>query len=191
MKSHQRPSRRSRLLKQRFSSTSVTGTSKNLYLSSTSLRARTQGDTHHFAGDASAPLRSTGSSETEDYSEPESAYRSRADNSTFSSRVEARTLHYASLPPSPLLPSTPSHSFSAPLPPEPEPPAPPRSRSLSPSHSSASPFSLWDYLREEIWATDFDSHQELKWDRVSNFLSIPLAMEKVTSLPYIHNIDGH
>jgi hypothetical protein len=41
------------------------------------------------------------------------------------------------------------------------------------------PFSLWDYLREELLATDFDSHQELKWERVSNFLNIPLAMEKV------------
>jgi hypothetical protein len=43
------------------------------------------------------------------------------------------------------------------------------------------PFSLWDYLREELLATDFDSHQELKWERVSNFLSMPLAMEKVPS----------
>jgi hypothetical protein len=43
------------------------------------------------------------------------------------------------------------------------------------------PFSLWDYLREELLATDFDSHQELKWERVSNFLSIPFAIEKVFS----------
>jgi hypothetical protein len=42
------------------------------------------------------------------------------------------------------------------------------------------PFSLWDYLREELLATDFDSHQELKWERVSNFLSIPVAIEKVS-----------
>ncbi len=41
------------------------------------------------------------------------------------------------------------------------------------------PFSLWDYLREEMLATDFDSHQELKWERVTNFLSVPLAIEKV------------
>jgi hypothetical protein len=41
------------------------------------------------------------------------------------------------------------------------------------------PFSIWDYLREELLATDFDSHQELKWERVSNFLNIPVAMEKV------------
>lgn len=41
------------------------------------------------------------------------------------------------------------------------------------------PFSLWDYLREELLATDFDSHQEMKWERVSNFLHIPFALEKV------------
>lgn len=42
------------------------------------------------------------------------------------------------------------------------------------------PFSLWDYLREELLATDFDSHQELKWERVSNFLGVPLALERVS-----------
>jgi hypothetical protein len=41
------------------------------------------------------------------------------------------------------------------------------------------PFSLWDYLREELLATDFDSHQELKWERVRNFLGVPLALERV------------
>jgi hypothetical protein len=44
--------------------------------------------------------------------------------------------------------------------------------------ASAPPFLLWDYLREEMLATDFDSHQELKWERVSNFLGIPVAIEK-------------
>lgn len=44
------------------------------------------------------------------------------------------------------------------------------------------PYSLWDYLREELLATDFDSHQELKWERVGNFLSVPLALEKVRRL---------
>lgn len=88
---------------------------------------------------------------------------------------ESRTpLIYASLPPTPISPSPPTpylHSPSSPL---------------SPSFPSnegihQAPFSLWDYLREELLATDFDSHQELKWERVSNFLSIPLAMEKVHS----------
>ena len=80
---------------------------------------------------------------------------------------------YASLPPSPIL----------------------RPRSITPPPSilpipqgytnvqpGGAPFSLWDYLREELLATDFDSHQELKWERVRNFLNMPLAMEKVSNL---------
>lgn len=48
--------------------------------------------------------------------------------------------------------------------------------------TGATPFSLWDYLREELLATDFDSHQEMKWERVSNFLNVPIAIEKVSGL---------
>jgi len=74
---------------------------------------------------------------------------------------------YASLPPTPILPSRPISPLSPVSP-------------IAPDYPSDDPsFSLWDYLREELLATDFDSHQELKWERVSNFLSIPLAMEKV------------
>ena len=83
-------------------------------------------------------------------------------------------LAYASLPPTPI-------SSSPPL--QTSPPA------FSPSMASfpsaelyhEPPFSIWDYLREELLATDFDSHQELKWERVSNFLNMPLALEKVSS----------
>ncbi|KAJ1305721.1 hypothetical protein OPQ81_010455 [Rhizoctonia solani] len=52
------------------------------------------------------------------------------------------------------------------------------------------PFSLWDYLREELLATDFDSHQELKWERVSNFLNIPIAIEKIVGFGYILCLDS-
>ena len=83
-------------------------------------------------------------------------------------------LTYASLPPTPISTS---------------PPPPVSNREeykLPPAHDQSdvydTPFSLWDYLREELLATDFDSHQELKWERVSNFLSIPLAIEKVGAL---------
>lgn len=88
---------------------------------------------------------------------------------------------YASLPPTPIQPS---RLFSPPTsvspttlvfegpPPQPDP--------------YSVPFSLWDYLREELLATDFDSHQELKWERVSNFLSMPLAMEKVRDLEFCY-----
>lgn len=52
------------------------------------------------------------------------------------------------------------------------------------------PFSLWDYLREELLATDFDSHQEQKWERVSNFLSMPVAMEKIIGFGFIVCFDS-
>ena len=85
----------------------------------------------------------------------------------FSVELDPRSMIYASLPPSPILsPVDPSVLVSE---------CPPSPRTYEP------PFSLWDYLREELLATDFDSHQELKWERVSNFLSIPLAMEKASS----------
>lgn len=83
-------------------------------------------------------------------------------------------LTYASLPPTPISPSPPlqpSSPLSAPLPSFP---------SLDSVHEP--PFSIWDYLREELLATDFDSHQELKWERVSNFLSMPIALEKVSCI---------
>jgi len=57
-----------------------------------------------------------------------------------------------------------------------------RGRHLSDvSTSGSAPFSLWDYLREELLATDFDSHQEMKWERVSNFLNVPFAVERVST----------
>ena len=84
---------------------------------------------------------------------------------------------YASLPPSPILRPrsfTPPPSIS---------PIPQRYANVQPQEfQPGAPFSLWDYLREELLATDFDSHQELKWERVRNFLNMPLAMEKVSIL---------
>jgi len=79
--------------------------------------------------------------------------------------ADTRAKAYASLPSSPVAPATPVD--------ETQPPTPP---------AAQIPFSLWDYLREEILATDFDSHQEIKWERVSNFLQVPFAVEKVRPL---------
>lgn len=94
---------------------------------------------------------------------------------------QRQPLTYASLPPTPISRSPPRHASP---PPQPiSPPSPPP----SPKHQDTAyepPFSIWDYLREELLATDFDSHQELKWERVTNFLSMPFAMEKVTV--YLH-----
>ena len=80
-------------------------------------------------------------------------------------------LTYSSLPPTPIASSPPPSTLKA-------------ERCRLPHKQSdiyIPPFSLWDYLREELLATDFDSHQELKWERVSNFLSIPVAIEKVSA----------
>ena len=39
--------------------------------------------------------------------------------------------------------------------------------------------SLWDYLLEEIRGSELDGSQELKAERVTNFFSVPMAVEKV------------
>ncbi|KIJ67699.1 hypothetical protein HYDPIDRAFT_83470 [Hydnomerulius pinastri MD-312] len=97
---------------------------------------------------------------------------------TILQEVEVRPLTYASLPPTPILPSPPAS------------PPPPDRRHSSESESHQPLFSLWDYLREELLATDFDSHQELKWERVGNFLSIPLAIEKIIGFGFILCLDS-
>ena len=89
---------------------------------------------------------------------------------TLSPSEDGPLLTYSSLPPTPIA-SSPPHTPNA-------------ERYRLPQKQSdiyTPPFSLWDYLREELLATDFDSHQELKWERVSNFLSIPVAIEKVSA----------
>ncbi|KAG5643443.1 hypothetical protein DXG03_000916 [Asterophora parasitica] len=96
-------------------------------------------------------------------------------------------LVYSSLPPTPISTSPPP-----PLPfDDQEPPLSPRFEADGEETKFTTlPFSLWDYLREELLATDFDSHQELKWERVSNFLSIPLAVEKIIGFGFIVCLDS-
>ncbi|OBZ68004.1 Endoplasmic reticulum membrane protein 65 [Grifola frondosa] len=102
----------------------------------------------------------------EDHSDVENTFRHRP------------PLAYASLPPTPIC----SSSL--------QPASPPLSSSL-PSFPSLDafydpPFSLWDYLREELLATDFDSHQELKWERIFLFgfvLCLDSFMYTFTILP--------
>ncbi|KAI0081882.1 DUF747-domain-containing protein [Panus rudis PR-1116 ss-1] len=98
--------------------------------------------------------------------------------------LDDRPLTYASLPPTPI--STSPHRSSTPPPVSPQSDVynEPEKRTPDP------PFSLWDYLREELLATDFDSHQELKWERVSNFLSMPIALEKIFFFGFILCFDS-
>lgn len=39
--------------------------------------------------------------------------------------------------------------------------------------------SFFDYLRDELTVTDFNSVQELKKERITNFLGVPAAIERV------------
>ncbi|RDB16757.1 Endoplasmic reticulum membrane protein 65 [Hypsizygus marmoreus] len=107
----------------------------------------------------------------------------------------SKPLLYSSLPPTPVSASPPPHPFDSeeiPLSPtfESELAAVAAATSSTSAPTVSAPFSLWDYLREELLATDFDSHQELKWERVSNFLSIPLAMEKIIGFGFIVCLDS-
>jgi hypothetical protein len=49
--------------------------------------------------------------------------------------------------------------------------------------------SFLDYLKDELTVADFDSAQELKRERVTNFLGVPAAIEKVCKvLLFIHDL---
>ncbi|KAF9448208.1 DUF747-domain-containing protein [Macrolepiota fuliginosa MF-IS2] len=118
----------------------------------------------------------------------------------FRARPRSPPTAYASLPATPTLSSKPYGEFGTAVPLNSPPPisvpmldaAPPRRQHTKQDSKTYEPppFSLWDYLREELLATDFDSHQELKWERVSNFLSIPVAMEKIIGFGFILCLDS-
>ncbi|PWN17893.1 DUF747-domain-containing protein [Microstroma glucosiphilum] len=52
------------------------------------------------------------------------------------------------------------------------------------------PFSLWEYLKEEVLATDVDSTQEMRWDRVSNFMAVPWQCEKMILFGFVICLDS-
>ncbi|KAG0311358.1 hypothetical protein BGZ99_010228 [Dissophora globulifera] len=60
--------------------------------------------------------------------------------------------------------------------------------SISPSNTTT--VSLWDYLKEELTAADFETTQELKRERVANFLSVPIAFEKMLLFGYFVCLDS-
>ncbi|KAK7692658.1 hypothetical protein QCA50_004291 [Cerrena zonata] len=107
--------------------------------------------------------------------------------------TEHPPLTYASLPPTPISTSPPREITPPPISQKQD---TRRDYERAPMHNASRetspdpPFSLWDYLREELLATDFDSHQELKWERVSNFLSMPYALEKIFLFGFILCFDS-
>lgn len=76
---------------------------------------------------------------------------------------------------------------------EPEPKketVPPANGDAHTARADDTPFSLWDYLKEEVLATDFDATQEIKWERVTNFISIPFWMEKIIMFGFVVCLDS-
>lgn len=56
-----------------------------------------------------------------------------------------------------------------------------RTRGLSNVGTRFLPATLWDYLREELGASELDGSQEMKAERVTNFFAVPMAVEQVRS----------
>ncbi|KIK67453.1 hypothetical protein GYMLUDRAFT_156434 [Collybiopsis luxurians FD-317 M1] len=186
--------RRSRKLQRRFSATSVSTSWNNAFapLSSAGINSsrgrrprKSDNDDTQSNPDQTSHYEFLHPEEEEEVDDPASNLHSHSQHHFFRSNQNQIPLAYASLPPTPISrsPSPPPISLS------PISPTTSEFISLQPQQYQA-PFSLWDYLREELLATDFDSHQELKWERVSNFLSIPLAMEKIIGFGFILCFDS-
>lgn len=95
------------------------------------------------------------------------AYSGRLRDSHAASESDAAPHHATeeSTSPSPSTPTSPT--------------SPNRPRGLSNARRRFLPTSLWDYLQEEISASELDGSQEMKAERVTNFFSVPMAVEQV------------
>src|SRR4051794_747696 len=51
-------------------------------------------------------------------------------------------------------------------------------------------FTLWDYFKDELTASEFDNLQELKRERVTNFLGIPWSIEKLMIFGFFICLDS-
>ncbi|RIA83487.1 eukaryotic membrane protein family-domain-containing protein, partial [Glomus cerebriforme] len=51
-------------------------------------------------------------------------------------------------------------------------------------------FTLWDYFKDELTASEFDTLQELKRERVTNFLGIPWSIEKLMIFGFFICLDS-
>lgn len=85
-------------------------------------------------------------------------------------------------PLSPVPPSTPS----SPVPP---PDLPSSRASQRQDHYGLPSMSFWDYLRDELTVADFDTAQEIKRERVTNFLAVPSSLEKVNVLDHLPHVN--
>ena len=57
----------------------------------------------------------------------------------------------------------------------------PAPRRRAPPTRRVAVMSLWDHLLDEVLSSSSESTQELKWERVSNFMSVPIWIEKLVT----------
>ncbi|CAO3621335.1 unnamed protein product [Cunninghamella blakesleeana] len=57
-------------------------------------------------------------------------------------------------------------------------------------HSTRPSMSFWDYLMDELTVSDFDTSQEIKRERITNFLAVPGALEKMMGFGFVVCLDS-
>lgn len=57
-------------------------------------------------------------------------------------------------------------------------------------NAPSSSISFWDYLRDEVTVSDFDTTQEIKRERINNFLAVPAAVEKLMGFGFVVCLDS-
>ncbi|GBB91665.1 hypothetical protein RclHR1_19000003 [Rhizophagus clarus] len=68
---------------------------------------------------------------------------------------------------------------------------PPKQKEFNNAQNTSVPFfTLWDYFKDELTASEFDALQELKRERVTNFLGIPWSIEKLMIFGFFICLDS-
>ncbi|SAM01471.1 hypothetical protein [Absidia glauca] len=112
--------------------------------------------------------------------------RSTPQQQPYSTFIKASPKVPAPTPDSPIATTTPLSPAPPPTPSSPVPPpdSPSSRASQRQDHYGLPSMSFWDYLRDELTVADFDTAQEIKRERVTNFLAVPSSLEKVSALNY-------
>ncbi|KAJ8656542.1 hypothetical protein O0I10_007865 [Lichtheimia ornata] len=69
-------------------------------------------------------------------------------------------------------------------------PTPPTNSNTDADNAPPSSISFWDYLRDEVTVSDFDTTQEIKRERINNFLAVPAAVEKLMGFGFVVCLDS-
>ncbi|KAI8925644.1 eukaryotic membrane protein family-domain-containing protein [Entophlyctis helioformis] len=117
-------------------------------------------------------------------------------SSAASSSQSSASKPFADLPQSTSEPTPAPAPPAAPAPtPAPALPSSSTTATLQPSAAQPGPISraidsLWDYVKGELTSGDFDESQDLKTERIRNFLNVPLEIERLMYFGYLICLDS-